>query len=149
MVTATTLILARPLKGNSRTMYCILNKPETVIPNRRDVRIHYTISGGFSEVLGKSETFFFAIKAQVKYPPDSYTNMKLTAPSHLCEITDNVCQTVEKTQNWKAPRVGGIHKFWWEKLTSIFSHLPKFFNKTFDNPKLFPEFFTQGILASL
>lgn len=61
----------------------------------------------------------------------------------------NVCEAIKKTQNWKAPGVEGLHNFWWNNFKAVHSKLTEFFNQAASDPKMIPDFFTQGITNML
>ena len=62
------------------------------------------------------------------------------------EITkDELLSAIRNSHNWKAPGIDKIHNYWIKNLTSLHSLLTVEYNKLIVNPKLMPDWLTNGI----
>lgn len=69
-----------------------------------------------------------------------------TPPMDSVVITaDDVAKSVNKTLNWKATGLDGIHNYWLKKLTSVHEPLAKCFSLFLQNPREVPPYLATGV----
>jgi hypothetical protein len=78
---------------------------------------------------------------------DKHKNLIIQEWSEI-NITE-ITASINKTNNWKAPRIDGAANFWIKNLLSILEDLAGTFTNIIENPTDHPSWLTQGITNQL
>lgn len=70
---------------------------------------------------------------------------KINVMTPIQITTDDIKKATQKTLNWRAPGIDGIHNFWYKKLTSIHEKTADLFNQCLKEPSKIPPFMTIGV----